>query len=186
MIIRNATPSDAPFLAQCILAGMHYYDFVTQPTDEVATILEKLTVCEGREDMLYTYKHSRIAEVDGKAAGSLLAYPGDIYKELKAKTFGYFGPELLERFANDDTETDPGEFYLDSVAVHPDFRKMGIGRALMEDGIQQGRSKGYKKISLVVDPEYPHLVSLYQSIGFTPADRRHAYGTDFLRMIYLL
>ena len=30
----------------------------------------------------------------------------------------------------------------------------------------------------------PHLINLYFSIGFVPADHRHAFGTDFLRMIY--
>ncbi len=27
MIIRNAIPSDATFMAKCVMAGMHFYDF---------------------------------------------------------------------------------------------------------------------------------------------------------------
>ena len=27
VIIRDARPEDAPFLAKCVMAGMHYYDF---------------------------------------------------------------------------------------------------------------------------------------------------------------
>lgn len=30
----------------------------------------------------------------------------------------------------------------------------------------------------------PHLIKIYQSIGFVPADHRNVFGTDFLRMIY--
>jgi len=37
---------------------------------------------------------------------------------------------------------------------------------------------------LVADSEYDHLIRLYESIGFVPAEHRHAFGTDFLRMIY--
>lgn len=30
----------------------------------------------------------------------------------------------------------------------------------------------------------PHLIKIYQSIGFIPTDHRNVFGTDFLRMIY--
>lgn len=29
-----------------------------------------------------------------------------------------------------------------------------------------------------------HLINLYASIGFVPADHRNVFGTDFLRMVY--
>ena len=41
-----------------------------------------------------------------------------------------FWPAFFTQFGSDDLETDPGEYYLDSLAVHPDYRRMGIGRAL--------------------------------------------------------
>lgn len=65
-----------------------------------------------------------------------------------------------------------------------DYRRMGIGRALLEDSIKIGLSQGFTQIALVADAEMPHLINLYSSIGFVPADHRHAFGTDFLRMIY--
>ena len=61
---------------------------------------------------------------------------------------------------------------------------MGIGRALLEDGIEIGLSEGFTQIALVADAEMPHLINLYSSIGFIPADHRNVFGTDFLRMIY--
>ena len=182
--IRDACPADAPFLAKCILAGMHFADFEDQLNDEVSDIFRNLVICEGREDTLYTYRQTRVAEVDGKLAGALLSYPGAFYKELKVKTFCEFLPDLFAKFGNDEPETDPGEYYLDSLAVHPDFRHMGIGRALLEDGIQIGLSKGFKQIALVADARMPHLICIYESMGFEPADHRHAFGTEFLRMIY--
>ena len=87
-------------------------------------------------------------------------------------------------YGNDEPETDPGEYYLDSLAVHPEYRRMGIGRALLEDGIKIGLSKGFTQIALVADAGMPHLIKIYQSIGFVPADHRNVFGTDFLRMIY--
>lgn len=182
--IRDARPSDAPFLAECILAGFHFANFDDLLSDDLSDFLDQLTECEGREDTLYTYSRTRIAEVDGKPAGALLSYPGELYKGLRTRTFKEYWPAAFAQFAGDEPETDPGEYYLDSLAVHPAYRKQGIGRALLEDGIKIGISQGFNKIALVADSEYDHLIRLYESIGFVPAEHRHAFGTDFLRMIY--
>jgi ribosomal protein S18 acetylase RimI-like enzyme len=186
IIIRDARPSDAPFLAECILAWMHLYDFEEVVNDDLTDALENITQSEGREDTLYTYSRTRIAEVDGKPAGALLSYPGALYKDLKEKTLKEYWPAFFTLYGNDEPETDPGEFYLDSLAVHPDFRRLGIGRALLEDGIKIGLSKGFTQIALVADAGMPHLIKIYQSIGFVPADHRNVFGTDFLRMIYTI
>ena len=52
MTIRDALPSDAPFLAQCIMAGMHFYDFEGFMTDNLEDICDGITECEGRDDTL--------------------------------------------------------------------------------------------------------------------------------------
>lgn len=181
--IRDASPTDAPFLAQCIMAGMHFHDFETEvPKDE--DIYRRLCESERRNDLLYSYIRTRVAEWDGAFAGSLLSYPGDIYKEMRHKTFSVLWPEFFRMEGESEQETDPGEYYLDTLAVLPQFRRRGIGRALLEDGIQKGLSMGYKKITLVADREMPHLISLYESIGFRKADIRHAFGVEFQRMVY--
>lgn len=184
MTIRDATPSDAPFLAKCVMAGLHIYDFESEiPKDEKK--FQLLTECEQRGDLLYTYRNSRVAEVDGISVGSILSYPGEFYKELRRRTFS----ELLSDFATLDTdseqETGPGEYYLDSMAVLPSYRGRGIGRALMQDSIQHGISLGYHKITLLVDSEIPHLINLYSSIGFTLDGYCHAFGVDFQKMMYV-
>lgn len=182
--IREARKEDAPFLAKCILSGMHLSDFSEYPSDYISDTLSSLTACEKREDTLYTYKRTRVAEVNGVLAGALLSYPGALYKDLREKTFRKYWPALLEHFPSDDLETDPGEYYLDSLAVHPEYRRLGIGKALLKDGVKIGLSEGFDKIALAADSECPHLIRMYKGLGFVPADHRHAFGTDFTRMIY--
>ena len=183
MTIRNATSSDAPFLAKCVLAGLHYYDFESEfPKDK--DIFQRLTECEQRGDLLYTYRNSRVAEVDGQLAGALLGYPGEIYKELRHRTFTELWPDFEALDTDSEQETGPGEFYIDSVAVVPAYRGRGIGRALIQDAIQRGIGLGYTKITLLVDPEIPHLISLYSSIGFTISGQCHAFDVDFRKMVY--
>lgn len=183
LTIRDARLEDAPFLAKCIMAGMHFYDFETEIPQE-KKIYERLIESERRADTLDSYANTRVAEVDGVVVGSLQSYPGDIYRDLRRKTFTEFWPELAEEEATYDQETDPGEYYLDCVAVLPAYRRRGIGRALLQDGIAKGISLGYRQIALVADAEMPHLVRLYESLGFVPAEHRHAFGVDFMRMIY--
>lgn len=182
-IIRDARPDDAPFLAKCIMAGMHFYDFETAIPEDT-DIYERLIECERREDLLYTYRYTRVAEMDGAPVGSLLSYPGEIYRELRHKTFSELWPDLTRMDAESEMETGPGEYYLDSLAVIPSFRRHGIGKALLLDGIRKGESLGYNRIALVADSDMPHLVRLYESIGFVPADHRQAFGVDFQRMIF--
>lgn len=182
-IIRDARPDDTPFLAKCIMAGMHFYDFETDIPED-SDIYERLIECEQRDDLLYSYRHTRVAEMDGTPVGSLLSYPGEIYRNLRHKTFNELWPDLAQMDAESEMETGPGEYYLDSLAVLPSCRYHGIGKALLLDGIRKGEELGYDRIALVADSDMPHLVRLYESIGFVPADHRHAFGVDFQRMIY--
>ena len=73
MKIRNAEPFDAPFLAKCVMAGMHLFDFEEETPDN-GELYNRLTECERRDDLLYTYKNSRVAEVDGVVVGSWLTF----------------------------------------------------------------------------------------------------------------
>ena len=184
LLIRDARPEDAPFLAECIMAGMHFHDFGEGMSDGMSDILEGLTECEGREDTLYSWTRTRVAEVDGKPAGAFLSYPGELYLDLRDKTFREYWPAFFTEHADDDPETGPGEYYLDSLAVVPEYRRHGVGRALLEDGIRMGAGLGFRRVALVVDADYWHLIRLYESIGFVPEGHRHAFGTDFLRMVF--
>ena len=183
-VIRKARPEDAPFLAKCIMAGMHFYDFGTE-VPEKEDIFRSLVECERRDDLLYSYRHSRVAEADGKVVGALLSYPGDIYKRLREKTFAEIWPDFFPTHGDSEQETDPGEYYLDSLAVLPEYRGRGIGKALLQDGIRKGIDLGFNQIALVADSDMPHLISLYKSLGFVPADHRHAFGVDFQRMVFI-
>ena len=143
MIIRDATPEDASFLAKCLIAGMHFYDFETE-IPENKDIYLNLVECEKRTDLLYTYKDSRIAEVDGKVVGSLLSYPGDKFKELRQRSFEIFWPDYMRIDEESEQETGPGEYYLDTIAVLPEYQDKGvnsmifskIGQGMIDNGIK--------------------------------------------------
>ena len=213
-IIRDARPSDGGFIARNVLAGMGYEvfndtDSVIELASATLTVLDAIKVfgevC-ARPDTLYSFARTRIACVDGKAVGSLTAYSGDDYQPLRDLTWGLLNPALT---SNDDASCEgavgtasevscaepeclPGEFYLDSMAVLPEYRRMTfeyagstdrIGHLLMLDGIEKGRRKGLHRISLIVDKAKPRLNSYYSALGFRPDGEVLFFGHLYDRMI---
>ena len=197
-IIRDAMPSDGEFIARNILAAMGY-DVFNGAADEIDLGSSRLSVQEAvsafstvciRPDTLYSFARTRIACVDGTAVGSLTAYPGDDYLTLRELTWG-----LLDDSSDTlsmQPECSPGEFYLDSLAVLPEYRRMTfeyagttdrIGHLLMLDGIEAGRRQGFPRISLIVDRTKPRLNAYYSALSFHPDGEIIFFGHSYTRMV---
>jgi ribosomal-protein-alanine N-acetyltransferase len=77
----------------------------------------------------------------------------------------------------------PGEAELLSLAVHPDERRRGLGRALLSAAVEQARQAGAKICHLEVRVTNAAARALYRRQGFRRVGRRRAYyadGTDAL------
>lgn len=58
-------------------------------------------------------------------------------------------------------------YMIANVAVHPDYRRRGIGRALVFQAMQQARQKGCESIWLQVRDDNGGAIELYEQLGFT-------------------
>ncbi len=196
--IRDATPSDGRFIAMNVLAAMGFDVFSGTDCQDVLDDFGK--VC-ARPDTLYSYARTRIASVDGRPAGSLTAYPGDDYPPLRKFTWGLLDPIFGTGSRNGDeapavppqeAECRPGEFYLDSLAILPEYRGMAfeysgmndrIGHLLMLDGIRIAGGMGYRRVSLIVDKSKPRLAAYYSALGFRPDGEILFFGHLYDRMV---
>ena len=173
---RQATIADAPFVAQVMMeaVGFDFMERGEMPDDGI------VETCR-REDTLYSYRNATIFEIDGKVVGALIAYAGKGYHEVKVRTFAPIMHRLdFDPMAMDD-ETREGEYYLDSAAVLPEYRGRGVGRHIIEHGVNIARDKGLLPV-LACDPDNKGAYQLYTSIGFMEDGNLHIFGEDYLRM----
>lgn len=70
------------------------------------------------------------------------------------------------------------EAHITNVAVHPEFRKSGIGSALLRHLIQTAREKGIERMTLEVRRSNITAQGLYGKFGFREHGARKAYYAD--------
>ncbi len=135
-----------------------------------------------REDVLYSWCNTIIAEVDGKCAGMLTAYDGRYYHDMRIRTMSLVKQHLGVEFPGMEDEAVAGEYYLDSLAVMPEYRGRGIGRRLLKQGIENGKALSLD-VTLAVDPINDRAKKLYQSLGFKPSGTLFIFGHDYEKMV---
>lgn len=177
VLIRDATADDVKFVSDCVLASVDLYDFVNDSIEKYIA----MEVC-GMDDTLYSYHNARIATVDGRAVGCLVSYDGSIYEEARKKTFQIF-KDAGREMTDTGVETLPGEYYLDSMAILPEYRGCDIGHILMKDGIEKAGRLGIRKVGLIVEESKPELQKYYSVLGFRPVGEMKAFGDVYMKMI---
>jgi ribosomal-protein-alanine N-acetyltransferase len=70
------------------------------------------------------------------------------------------------------------EGHITNIAVHPDFRRRGLGAALLRDLIEHAESCGINALTLEVRVGNKPAICLYESLGFTVEGRRKRYYQD--------
>ena len=182
--IRDAREDDAEFLAQVILAAAHLSDMgaATTASTDTASIGDLTAICR-RTDTLYSWRNARIACACGKRAGAMVSYPGDIYIAARSITFPLLPGLTQAQIDATDIETLPGEWYLDSLAVLPEFRRAGIGKMLVMDAIERGRNAGYAQFTLLAEKSSTHLVEYYTRLGFGIESEKLYLGNAYWRMV---
>ncbi|MCC6260199.1 MAG: GNAT family N-acetyltransferase [Anaerolineales bacterium] len=63
-------------------------------------------------------------------------------------------------------------YLIANVAVHPEYRRHGIARALTQQALQQARTKKANSIWLHVREDNPNAIDLYAKLGFKERARR--------------
>lgn len=180
---RAATPADAPFIARYVLAAFRIIELDQPLSEEQQQSITALEPVVQQEGVLYSYRHAEIVEIKGEPVAMLLSYKGENFREFRARTFQQLPFFTDEELASMDDETQAGELYIDSLAVHPQHRGCGIAQCLLERAVHRAKSLDVAA-TLLVDPENPKARALYERCGFTAEGRVNAFGINFHRLIH--
>lgn len=90
-----------------------------------------------------------------------------IVAELDGKVVGYGGFWAI---------IDEG--HITNIAVHPDYREMGIGSSIIEGLISKAKEKAITSMTLEVRMTNYIAQSLYEKFGFVPMGKRKNYYLD--------
>ena len=181
--LRDATSEDAPFIARVVLAGIEMLDMDAALPDNQRDLYEHLVGICRMDDTLYSFCNTHIAEMDGNRVGALVAYDGARYAKMREKTFGLVKQTSGMDLNHNAMETGPGEFYLDSMAIPSKFRGAGIGRLLMRDRVDYALGKGFRKVTLLVDKDKPHLQRYYECEGFAFCEEMFVFGAWYNKLV---
>ena len=161
--------------------------------DDFRRVMRSLVMMEHSQ---YSYLNAMVA-LDDEAEGFDAASRDIIYAPVAGVIVGYDGSELhrlrrqfqeaaLQHFQMDytnmDDETRAGEFYIDSLAVDPAYRRRGIARSLLAAMAERARSMGLPA-ALLVDKGNPSAERLYRSVGFRHVGDAVWGGHEMRRML---
>ena len=182
-IIREARKDEAPVIAELLMMAWPVEDIMASNGISYEELHETVTAIVSLPASIYSYEHTFVAEVDGRVAGAMCGYDGADYQALKQPIVDALGED--SEFARLQ-ETEAGEYYLDSVCVHPDFRGRGIGSKLFEAQIARAAEQGHSRVGLIVDVDKPEAEALYERLGFRYLDDKDFFGHKMKHMIHTL
>ena len=130
--------------------------------DDYINVLTKIA---SQDDTQYSWRCALIAEIDGVKVGGIVGYDGAKLRTLRDGTFRVLNA-TIGRVPNIVDETEAGEYYLDSVAVLPNYRGRGVSRALVKTFCDMAYAEGHERVGLIVDKENSLAEGLYTSVGF--------------------
>lgn len=115
----------------------------------------------------YGYENAYIYLVGDEIAGVLFGYPGEwealIDGPLQASMlkFGFSYTKFLQ-----ENETLPGEWYIDTLVIDPDFRRQGIAGKLLSYVEDVAKENDFDRIALNCEMDNGPAHKLYLKSGF--------------------
>ena len=156
--IRKATSEDIYFLSELINIAAK----ANWSNDKRKSVAEN--VCS-RDDVTYSWKNGLIAYTeDGKPAGGVFAYDGEVYEKYFGNTVHAFNPG--REIKDSDRETNSQEFHFESLAVLPQYRRCRIATALINEVKKLYEASNRERLTLAVEIDNPGAIALYQKLGF--------------------
>lgn len=182
MIMRNAVAADASTLAEVAMMAGHgimtmLYEGLVPGKTVVQALIDRRILNPKSHSALH---HWRIAESDDRAfLGAVNCFPQSVLMAAEPD------PLLVEDRVLPVAELGELEnlavdsYYINLIAVFPQHRRSGAGRALVAEAERLARQARMTKLSLCTYEADASLMSFYDSLGFTVRERRSIRANPF-------
>ena len=175
IIIRKANKEEAQQIAELFLLAWPVEEMAQSNGITAEMLLESVTAFAAREDTIYSYTNTYVAEIEGKIVGAMCGYDGADYKKLKQPIVDVIGQDSAFAYLQ---ETEDGEYYLDSVGVLPEFRGRGYGKALLRKLAAIAVERGCGRLEWSCLDWNKPSIDFYLSLGAKPMDGWKVYRLD--------
>ncbi|MDC7952409.1 GNAT family N-acetyltransferase [Liquorilactobacillus mali] len=168
MLIRKATKKDSSAIVSLfniIIDEMDLNVIKSLDRSKLDIVFQKSFETQ---EFLTDWAQTTVAVENDKVVGFLYGYSFENEKKIN---------KLMHSFLQDaglspsivifsDPEAFPNEWYLNSIAVDPEYQGHGIGSKLLEAASIVAAKQNKNKLGLNVDWENPRAEALYYSYGF--------------------
>lgn len=143
--------------------------------DDINDALTEYKLNFERDDVYFSYRNIFVARDKEKIAGCILWFSGEDESGFSSLTGQK--PEM-------ENESEPGEIYIDSLAVLPEYRGRGIASQLIDQVTAEARRKRVRKVTLLADTKKPYLKKLYQKSGFVVTSEMTLLNDHYEKMTF--
>lgn len=180
-MIRPARPDDAEAVAPLLVLAMGHIAgiFARSTRYEDAIPFFEAFFKDGANQ--YSYANTLVYETEAGVIGAITGYDGGRLHELRQPVLDKL--REAEPDFNPNDETEPGEYYIDCVNVHPGHQGKGIGKELIRAFCEHAQTLGYGRVGLIVDMVNPAAKRLYENLGFQVAGEKDFMGHRYFHMV---
>lgn len=178
--LRSATIDDIPSLAPLVAMAVDgLFDALYQGAILGVPTVKIIERRLHRTGTTKSYENCWVAAHQKKIVGGLNAYPIDA--EAADPPNPLLPPDrhyLVEPFKHLHA---PGSFYLNTMAVIPEYRGHGVGTKLLSFARSHAQESGLRELSLIIFEQNTRAAALYDRFGFKVVKRRPAIAHELMR-----
>ncbi|MDO4642665.1 MAG: GNAT family N-acetyltransferase [Cardiobacteriaceae bacterium] len=182
-MIRPLLPEDATAIAPLILSILRAMQLPFLAQHGVETTCQILTEAIREPTYRFGYPRGLVCIIEDTPVGVAFGYPSEdevMVDEPFTAILRKHNLPLSPLFH--DIEAFPNEWYLDSIAVAPNYQGQGIGTTLLTALPERALAAGKNCIGLNVAANNPRAQRLYSQLGYHPVGRRRLSNHDYLHM----
>lgn len=151
-------------LVWIVLEDMELPLLKQEPENHLKALMKKAMLTENYR---YSYRRAIVCLRDETIAGTAFGYKGELEPEIDQAFIEVTQAAGLENgHLFQDTETHPGEWYLDTLVTHAAYRGQGVATELLAAVPEIAKSQGEAFIGLNCDQKNESAKRLYQKAGY--------------------